>query len=160
MNRTVKMIGGELQYEEVRSGTVPDDGREIVMEGDKVRYREVAGVAAVEKQTVVAEVEATATAGALPECLATERALGYWQQLREAGFVDGSGQLLKTTTRQQACLIAEEFARSLGVEHVKWKLFQELWGISNLAQDRSFARGREWNPPRAEEIKGIFSKSE
>lgn len=160
MNRTVKMTGREVQYEEVRSGTVPDDGREIVMEGDKVRYREVAGVAAVEEQTVVAEVETTATAGALPECLATERALGYWQQLREAGFVDGSGQLLKTTTRQQACLIAEEFARSLGVEHVKWKLFQELWGVSNLAQDRSFARGREWNPPRAEEIKGIFSKSE
>ena len=160
MNRTVKMIGKDLQYEEVRSGTVSDDGREIVMEGDKVRYREVAGVATVEEQTVVAEVKATATAGALPECLATERALGYWQQLREAGFVDGSGQLLKTTTRQQACLIAEEFARSLGVEHVKWKLFQEFWGVSNLAQDRSFARGREWNPPRAEEIKGIFSKSE
>ena len=160
MNRTVKMIGRNLLYEEVRSGSTADDGREIVMEGDKVRYREVAGVAAVEEQTVVAEVEATATAGALPECLATERALGYWQQLREAGFVDGSGQLLKTTTRQQACLIAEEFARSLGVEHVKWKLFQEFWGVSNLAQDRSFARGREWNPPRAEEIKGIFSKSE
>ena len=157
------MKGKDLLYEEVRSGSTADDGRRVTMEGDNVRYREVADVATVEEQTVVAEVAATATtatAGALPECLATEQALGYWQRLREAGFVDKSGQLLKSTTRQQACLIAEEFARSLGVEHVKWKLFQDYWGISNLAQDRSFARGREWNPPRAEEIKGIFNEPE
>ena len=160
MNRTIEMTGRNLVYEEVRSGSVADDGRKVVMDGDNVRYKETVGVATVKEQTVVAEVEETATAGTLPECLATEQALRYWQRLREAGFVDKCGKLLSTTTRQQACTIADEFAKKVGLEQVKWKVFQTYWNISNLAQDWSHSRTNNWNPARCDEIKDIFNDKE
>lgn len=152
------MTGLNAQYVEVRSGTVSDDGREIVMEGDNACYREVAGVGTVEKKTVVAEVEATATAGALPECLATERALGYWQRLREAGFVDKNCQLLDSTSRQQAWVIAEMFAEELKVDNMKWKLFQDLWNIKNLAQERNYSKASGLLPTRYKEICDVFNR--
>lgn len=156
MNRTIEMTGRNLVYEEVRSGSVADDGRKVVMDGDNVRYKETVGVATVEEQTVVAEVEETATAGTLPECLATEQALRYWQRLREAGFVDLSGQLLSTTTRLQAWYIAEQFAEKLDVKSVKWKLFQSFWNIKNLAQYKVRSQDSGKLPTRHEEIDKVF----
>ena len=156
MERTIKIKGLNAQYVEVRSGRTADDGRRIVLEGDNACYREMAGVAAVEEQTVVAEVAEAAEVRALPECLATAVARVYWQRLREAGFVDESGQLLSTTTRVQAWYIAELFAEKLDVKSVKWKLFQGFWNVKNLAQYKVRSQDSGKLPPRHKEIDKVF----
>ena len=150
------MAGKNLRYEERRSGRTADDGREIVMEGDNVCYKETAGVEEIEELTVTEEVDVAEVGGVLPACLATERALVYWQRLREAGFVDQSGQLLGTTTRLQAWYIAELFAEKMGVENVKWKLFQGLWHVRNLAQYKVRSQDSGKLPARHKEIDEIF----
>ena len=68
--------------------------------------------------------------------LASEEAMRYWKRLQQKGFVDECCQLKQDTTRKQAMYIAEVFAERLGIGS-KWKTFERLWGISNLAQEKS-----------------------
>lgn len=92
----------------------------------------------------------------LPDCLSTEDAMKYWQRLQEAGLVDANYQLMPDTTRKQAMYIAELFAEQLGIKS-KWKTFEQLWGISNLAQEKWDMQETGTAPTRSKDIDRIFS---
>ncbi len=79
----------------------------------------------------------------------------YWQALEEAGFVGKDRRLLPKTSRQQAAYIAEIFAEKLKLK-AKFKYFQELWGVRNLAQEKWTRHEKGVNPPRHREIDEIF----
>ena len=87
--------------------------------------------------------------------LASEEAMRYWKLLQEAGFVDECYQLKPETTRKQAMYIAEVFAERLGIGS-KWKTFERLWGISNLAQEKWDFQQTGTLPSRSKEIDRIF----
>lgn len=91
----------------------------------------------------------------LPDVLATDEAMKYWRRLQQAGFVDNHCLLLPETTRQQAMYIAEAFAEKLGV-NAKWKTFQDLWHIKNLAQEKNKMQDTGKQPLRANDINKIF----
>ena len=91
----------------------------------------------------------------LPECLSTEEAMKYWKRLQKAGFVDVNCQLLPETTRKQAMYIAELFAEQLNIRS-KWKTFEQLWRISNLAQEKWDMQETGTTPTRSKEIDKIF----
>ena len=93
----------------------------------------------------------------LPKPLATERAQVYWQRLQDAGFVDADCQLSPQTSRRQAMYIAEAFAEKIGV-HAKWSLFQQLWNLKNLAQEKWSFQQTAQMPPRSKEIDAIFDE--
>lgn len=159
MSRKITMRGDRAQYVEMRAQAVPDDGREIVMEGNNVCYKEMAGVATVEEQTIVAAATATTKkVAALPDSLATAAAQIYWQRLKDAGFVDDNCMLLDTTTRQQTWVIAEMFAEKLKLENTKWKLFQDFWKIRNLAQDKKHSQEYGMPIPRLKDIAAVFEQ--
>ncbi len=141
------MKGSYAQYTERRSENVPDDGREIVMEGEHASYREFAGV-----RTAAAE----APEAEMPTSLSTDAAQAYWRRLQRAGFVDEHCMLLATTTRQQTWYIAELFAEKLQLGAVKWKPFQDWWRINNLAQEKKHAQDMGLLPARYEEIDKVF----
>ena len=70
----------------------------------------------------------------VPACLRTPEAEELWQKLRDAGFIQPKGyQLAEGVSNNQATYIADRFAAKLQIKH-KWKIFQELWDIRNMAQ--------------------------
>lgn len=87
--------------------------------------------------------------------LASEEAMKYWKRLQQKGFVDERCQLKQDTTRKQAMYIAEVFAERLGIGS-KWKTFERLWGISNLAQEKWDFQQTGTLPSRSKEIDRIF----
>lgn len=87
--------------------------------------------------------------------LSSEEAKKYWSLLQKAVFVDANCQLMSETTRQQAMYIAEVFAEKLGIKS-KWKPFENLWGIKNLAQEKNKFMETGKSPSRSEEIDRIF----
>jgi hypothetical protein len=87
--------------------------------------------------------------------LASEEAMRYWKRLQQKGFVDERCQLKPETTRKQAMYIAEVFAERLGIGS-KWKTFERLWGISNLAQEKWDFQQTGTLPSRSKEIDRIF----
>ena len=92
----------------------------------------------------------------LPVELTTTEAMKYWQRLQEQGFVDKRCQLNPETTRKQAMYIADIFSDKLQMRS-KWKPFQELWHINNLAQEKWEMQETGKSPARSEEIDKIFS---
>ena len=92
---------------------------------------------------------------ALTGKLGSEEAMVYWKLLQKAGFVDADCQLLPETTRKQAMYIAELFAEKLGITS-KWKTFERLWGISNLAQEKWDFQQTGTMPSRSKDIDEIF----
>ena len=80
----------------------------------------------------------------------------YWKRLIEAGFVDYKHQLLPDTSRKQAMYIAELFAERLGHKN-KWKYFEQIWHISNLAQEKWSLQQNGVMPMRYKEIDAIFA---
>ena len=148
MSRRITLRGANALYTERRAKDMPDDDREIVMEGENVRYREFAGAEAAKGKA--------ATGIAVPDMLATAVAQNYWQRLRDAGFVDENCMLLQTTTRQQTWYIAELFAEKLQLVGVKWKPFQYLWNIRNLAQEKKHAQDTGVLPTRHKDIDAVF----
>ena len=87
--------------------------------------------------------------------LLSEAAEVYWQRLEEKGFVDSKHRLIAETTRQQAMYIADNFSDVLKTK-TRWKPFESLWGIKNLAQEK-WSHLETDNPiPRADEIKKCF----
>ena len=90
------------------------------------------------------------------DILLSEKAEKYWEKLEEKEFVDKDHKLLPTTTRQQAMLIAEHFAMKLKMK-AKWKPFEQLWGINNLAQEKWIHMETANKISRAEEILKIFN---
>ena len=87
--------------------------------------------------------------------LASEKAMRYWKRLQQKGFVDEGCQLKTETTRKQAMYIAEVFAEKLGISS-KWKTFERLWGISNLAQEKWNLQQTGTLPSRSKDIDMIF----
>ncbi len=66
--------------------------------------------------------------------LFTAEAQVLWQRLRDAGFIVADGYALaEGISANQAAYIADRMAERLQIKK-KWKLFQQLWCISNLAQ--------------------------
>lgn len=85
----------------------------------------------------------------------TDEAKKYWLRLEKAGFVDAKHALMPETTRKQAMYIAELFAEKIGIKS-KWKTFEQLWGISNLAQVKWDMQETGSTPSRSKEIYKIF----
>lgn len=98
----------------------------------------------------------SADGGLLPDVLATGLAMKYWSRLQQAGFVDEHYQLSPATTRKQAMYIADVFSDKLQMRS-KWKPFQELWHINNLAQEKWEMQETGKSPSRSEEIDVVFS---
>lgn len=73
--------------------------------------------------------------GSLSEELATEEAMKYWDRLRKEGYVDDNMQPCDGVSRQAQMYIALCFADKLKLKS-KWKPFEKLWGINNLAQEQ------------------------
>lgn len=79
----------------------------------------------------------------------------YWARLQEYRFVDERYRPLPEITRKQEMYIAEAFAEKLNLRF-KWKTFQYLWNISNLAQEKWDIQQTGLLPMRHEEIDAIF----
>jgi hypothetical protein len=85
----------------------------------------------------IAEPSQVSTTGNVTEdmsVLFTAEAQVLWQRLRDAGFIVADGYTLaEGISANQAAYIADRMAERLQIKK-KWKLFQQLWSISNLAQ--------------------------
>ena len=100
----------------------------------------------------VKELEKAEEAGEVPEELQTPEAEEIWSSLREAGFIVKNGYgLAKGVSANLATYIADRMAESLGIAH-KWKVFQGLWGIKNMAQLAGAWKETGKLPPRTDEI--------
>jgi len=89
------------------------------------------------------------------DLLSTDKAVAYWELLCKEQFVDENHQLLPETSRKQAMCIAEAFAEKLHLK-AKWKTFERLWGIRNLAQEKWDIQQTGILPPRYKIIQSIF----
>lgn len=87
--------------------------------------------------------------------LTSEAAEVYWRRLEEHGFVDSRHRLIAETTRQQAMYIADKFSIVLKTK-TKWKSFETLWGIKNLAQEKWLHLETDNPIPRADVIEKCF----
>ena len=92
---------------------------------------------------------------AIPEVLSTKVALRYWERLQKKGFVDEHFRLMEGVSRKQAMYIADLFAEHIGLTS-RWKHFQELWQMKNLAQEKWDMQQTGNIPPRAKEIEEVF----
>ena len=102
------------------------------------------------------ELEEAEEAAQVPEELCTEEAEEVWSSLREAGFiVEGGYGLAKGVSANLATYIADRMAESLNITH-KWKVFQGLWNIKNMAQLAGSWKETGKLPPRADEIDELF----
>ena len=81
----------------------------------------------------------------------------YWQRLKEEGFVDANCQPLPGVTRKQMMYIADLFSEKLGMTKSKWKYFEELWHINNLAQEKWQCQQTGTLPERYKTIDAVFS---
>ncbi len=88
--------------------------------------------------------------------LFTTEAQVLWQRLRDAGFIVADGYALaEGVSSNQAAYIATAMAERLQIKK-KWKLFQQLWGIPNLAQLAGSWQQTGKLPPRSSEIDGLM----
>jgi hypothetical protein len=104
----------------------------------------------------VKELESAEEAGEVPEELQTAEAEEIWSSLREGGFIVENGYgLAKGVSANLATYIADRMAESLNITH-KWKVFQGLWGIKNMAQLAGAWKETGKLPPRTDEIDEII----
>lgn len=68
----------------------------------------------------------------LPDELATEQALKYWERAKEQGLINADYSFIGTI--YERAYFADEFSNKLGIK-AKWKYFQILWNCKNMAQD-------------------------
>ena len=92
------------------------------------------------------------TDGEIPEALRTEEAEALWDKLREAGFIVADGYALaEGVSANQATYIASYMSEKLHIKN-KWKCFQRLWDIANMAQLAKAWQQTGKLPPRSREI--------
>ena len=104
----------------------------------------------------VKELESAEEAAEVPEELQTAEAEEIWSSLRETGFIAKNGYgLAKGVSANLATYIADRMAESLNITH-KWKVFQGLWGIKNMAQLAGSWKETGKLPPRTDEIDELF----
>jgi hypothetical protein len=120
-----------------------------------LKYMHKITLAQQERQKLQAAQQESEDSSLLPDVLATGMAMKYWKRLQKAGFVDEHYQLSPTTTRKQAMYIADVFSEKLQMRS-KWKPFQELWHINNLAQEKWEMQETGKSPARSEDIDKIF----
>jgi hypothetical protein len=101
------------------------------------------------------KAEEASVVNRVDDALLSGEAQTYWERLTEAGFVDDDRRLLPATTRKQAMYIADLFADKLHLRS-RWKPFQELWGINNLAQEKWEMQQTGCMPPRYKDIDRVF----
>ncbi len=103
-----------------------------------------------DEQPVVEQPQVSLTDN-LAELLTAEAEV-LWQRLRDAGFIVADGYALaEGVSANQAAYIADCMAEKLQIKK-KWKLFQQLWGIPNLAQLAGAWQQTGKLPPRSKEI--------
>ena len=85
----------------------------------------------------------------------SDKAAVYWERLEQQGFVDSNRKLMPSTTRMQAMYIADHFANLFGMK-ARWKPFEQLWGIKNLAQEKYAYLEKGQTISRSEDIENIF----
>ena len=93
----------------------------------------------------------------LPAELASEKAMYYWERLQKSHFVDNHYMLCADVSKKQAMYIADLFAEKLKLK-VKWKFFEELWNIKNLAQEKWKMHQTGVLPTRYKDIYRIFKE--
>ena len=120
-----------------------------------LKYMHKITLAQQERLKLQAAQQESEDSSLLPDVLATGMAMKYWKRLQKAGFVDEHYQLSATTTRKQAMYIADVFSDNLQMRS-KWKPFQELWHINNLAQEKWEMQETGKSPTRSEDIDKIF----
>ena len=88
--------------------------------------------------------------------LLTAEAQVLWQRLRDDGFIVPDGYALaEGISSNQAAYIADRMAEKLQIKK-KWKLFQQLWGIPNMAQLAGSWQQTGKLPPRSSEIDDLM----
>lgn len=88
--------------------------------------------------------------------LLTAEAQVLWQRLRDADFIVADGYALaEGISANQAAYIADRMAEKLQIKK-KWKLFQQLWGIPNLAQLAGTWQQTGKLPPRSSDVDKIM----
>ena len=91
-----------------------------------------------------------------PEELLTKEALPYWTKLRNEGFiVANSYALAPGVSPYDATYIADQFGRVLRIEN-RWKIFENLWHMKNMAQKRNEYANQGKNVPSQKLIDEIF----
>ena len=88
--------------------------------------------------------------------VAEPAAMKYWKRLEEQGFLGTECQLLPATSRKQAMYIADLFSDKLKLK-LKWKPFETLWGIKNLAQEKYQMQQTGAMPKRYKDIDKVFT---
>ena len=121
-----------------------------------LKYMHKISLVQEERNRLLATQQAEATSS-LPDILATKEAMRYWHRLQQEGFVDEHCQLRAETTRKQAMYIADVFSDQLQMRS-KWKPFQDLWHINNLAQEKWDMQETGKSPLRSEDIDDIFNE--
>ena len=91
---------------------------------------------------------------ALPEVLATDKAMVLWQKAQDAGYVDANYQPL--ISRTQAALLADAIAERLGIKE-KWKVFEGLWNRKNMYHDYYRAMEQQQSLAFQDILKQLFS---
>ena len=141
-----------MKWDELRD---PDNLR---MMGYRVNYLRLSRPEIYDRFSVLLLIERltpSSPKAAKDSILMSEQAIEYWKRLEEHGFVDAEFKLTKSTTRQQAMLIADIFAEQLGISS-KWKTFERFWGIKNLAQEKYHFQEIGIISSREKEINSIF----
>ena len=110
----------------------------------------------IDKATVQVGDEVKTEKPEVDDRLTSPAAMNYWKRLEEQGFVGHDCQLLPETSRRQAMYIADLFSDKLGLK-AKWKPFETLWGISNLAQEKYKMQETGSMPKRYKDIDKVFA---
>ena len=95
------------------------------------------------------------TLSALPEALATDKAMVLWKKAQKAGWVDDNYQPL--ISRTQAALLADAMAERLGIRE-KWKVFEALWNRKYMRSDYNLALTRKLSLDFQDELKSVFAQ--
>ena len=110
-----------------------------------------------EEETMVTEVpEPVEENFTMPACLLTPEAERLWEKAREAGFIVPDGYTLaEGVSANQAAYLADHIANILGITREKWKIFQHLWGVKNMAQLAGSWQQTGKLPPKAKDIDAL-----
>lgn len=106
------------------------------------------------KQEVEPSKDIKKDKGEMPEALATDKAMLYWERLQKAGLVDE--HCLPLVSRTKAALIANEMAECLNIPY-KWSYFEDLWQRKNMRKDYNCALDQMQSLAFQDLLKEIFA---
>jgi len=146
------------QRDEARKLIEPLLKREQVRQLRKDVKRKVKELEEEEEETMVTEMPKPAAENfTMPACLLTPEAERLWEKAREAGFIEPDGYMLaEGVSANQAAYLADHMAIILGITREKWKIFQHLWSIKNMAQLAGSWQQTGKLPPKAKDIDAII----